>query len=149
MPGVDPVTALPARGEVLTPRVMPMLGSSMLMTGSGLGSSGSARVSPIMISGMPATAMMSPGPAPSGGASTRFEGFGHVELRQPDALHGAVMAAPGDLLAFADAPVADPAKRQPPDVRRGVEVGHQRLERVALLVGRAQGCARRAGRAGP
>ena len=36
-------------------------------TGSGRGSSTSASVSPIVISGMPATAMMSPGPASLGG----------------------------------------------------------------------------------
>ncbi len=66
-----PAGAVPASGEVLTPMVMLMVGSSMVMTGSGRGSSGSARVSPIMISAMPATAMMSPGPAPVGGASTR------------------------------------------------------------------------------
>ena len=43
--------------------VIEMAGSSTVIRGSGRGSSGSASVSPIMISGMPATAMMSPGPA--------------------------------------------------------------------------------------
>ena len=43
--------------------VIEMAGSSTVISGSGRGSSGSASVSPIMISGMPATAMMSPGPA--------------------------------------------------------------------------------------
>ena len=42
---------------------------NLVMTGSGRGSSGSASVSPIVISGMPATAMISPGPASA--ASTR------------------------------------------------------------------------------
>jgi hypothetical protein len=59
----------PASGAVLMPTVIEMLGSSMVMTGSGRGSSTSARVSPMVISGMPAMAMMSPGPADS--AATR------------------------------------------------------------------------------
>ena len=44
-------------------------GSSTVITGSGRGSAGSASVSPIVTSGRPATAMISPGPASS--ASTR------------------------------------------------------------------------------
>ena len=52
----------PASGEVLMPIVIEIDGSSIVMTGSGRGSSGSASVSPIVISGMPAIAMMSPGP---------------------------------------------------------------------------------------
>ena len=44
-------------------------GSSTVITGSGCGSSRSASVSPIVTSGMPATAMISPGPASF--ASTR------------------------------------------------------------------------------
>ena len=40
-------------------------GSSTLITGSGVGSSGSASVSPIVTSSIPATAMISPGPASS------------------------------------------------------------------------------------
>ena len=47
-------------------------GSSTMITGSGLGSSGSARVSPIVISGMPATAMISPGPASAASCCSRF-----------------------------------------------------------------------------
>ena len=49
------------------PIVIEIDGSSIVMTGSGRGSSGSASVSPIVISGMPAIAMMSPGPADSAG----------------------------------------------------------------------------------
>ena len=59
----------PASGEVLMPIVIDSDGSSTWMTGSGRGSSGSASVSPIVTSGMPATAMISPGPASS--AATR------------------------------------------------------------------------------
>jgi hypothetical protein len=42
--------------------VIDRLGSSMWMTGRGRGSSRSVRVSPMVISGMPARAMISPGP---------------------------------------------------------------------------------------
>jgi hypothetical protein len=57
--------ARPASGEVFTPIVIEIAGSSTVIGGSGRGSSGSARVSPIVMSGIPATAMMSPGPADS------------------------------------------------------------------------------------
>ena len=59
----------PASGEVLMPIVIERLGWSTISGGSGRGSSTSASVSPIVISAMPATAMMSPGPAST--ASTR------------------------------------------------------------------------------
>ena len=70
--GVEPVLHLargqlravrPASGEVLMPIVIDSDGSSIVITGSGRGSSTSASVSPIVTSGMPATAMISPGPA--------------------------------------------------------------------------------------
>ena len=49
------------------PIVIEIAGSSTVISGSGRGSFRSARVSPIMISGMPAIATMSPGPALSAG----------------------------------------------------------------------------------
>ena len=61
----------PAIGLVLMPIVIEIAGSSTVMSGSGRGSSASARVSPMVISGMPATAMMSPGPACSAGRRSR------------------------------------------------------------------------------
>ena len=51
------------------PSVIDSDGSSTVVTGSGRGSSGSASVSPIVTSGRPAIATISPGPASS--ASTR------------------------------------------------------------------------------
>ncbi len=47
--------------------VIEMAGSSTVISGSAIGFSGSASVSPIMMSGKPATAQMSPGPATSAG----------------------------------------------------------------------------------
>ncbi len=61
--------SLPASGPTLAPTTIESDGSSTVITGSGRGSSGSASVSPIVTSGIPATAMISPGPASS--ASTR------------------------------------------------------------------------------
>ena len=60
--------------------------------------------------------------------------LGHVQLGDGRPLDRAVGAAPGDLLAVADRPVADPAERQATDVGRGVEVGDMRLQRVVGVV---------------
>ena len=59
----------PDSGEVLIPIVTDSDGSSTVITGSGRGSSADASVSPIVISGIPATEMISPAAASS--ASTR------------------------------------------------------------------------------
>ena len=65
------VPAQAASGEVLVPITIDSAGSSTVMSGSGRGSSGSARVSPMVMSGSPATATMSPGPASSAGRKDR------------------------------------------------------------------------------
>ena len=128
--------ARPAIGEVFAPIVIEIAGSSTVMSGSGRGSSGSARVSPMVISGMPATAMMSPGP----GRLRRhaLERLGHQQLGDLDAMHRAVAAAPGDLLTLADRPVVDPAQREPAEERRRVEVGDVRLQRHLGVVRRCR-----------
>ncbi len=66
---VSLVPSVPASGDVLMPMVMARLGSSTVMAARGRGSSGSDSVSPMVISAMPATAAISPGPAVS--VSTR------------------------------------------------------------------------------
>ena len=65
MRAVSFVPLRPAIGLVFVATVTDRLGSSITISGSARGSSGSAIVSPIMISSIPATAMMSPGPADS------------------------------------------------------------------------------------
>ena len=55
----------PERGEVFTPSVMRRVGASTSRRGSGRGSAGSVIVSPMVTSGIPASATMSPGPASS------------------------------------------------------------------------------------
>ena len=86
---------LPASGLVLMPIVIEMLGSSMVMSGSGRGSSGSARVSPMVISGMPAIATMSPGPASSIGtrvsASVPSSSVSLTRSMVPSCLHQATV----------------------------------------------------------
>ena len=76
-----PPLTRPTSGEVLVPMVIEMAGSSTVISGSGIGFSASARVSPIMISGMPATAMMSPGPACSAGLRSRPSVISSSEMR--------------------------------------------------------------------
>ncbi len=63
------VPDLPASGELFTPIVTPSAGSSTAITGSARGSAASAIVSPIVMSGKPASAMISPADASS--AATR------------------------------------------------------------------------------
>ena len=91
------VPSRPATGEVLIPIVIDRLGSSTRSGSSGRGSSGSASVSPIVISSMPAIATMSPGPR--GLRGDPVERLGDVELGQPHALDRAVEPAPRDVLA--------------------------------------------------
>ena len=58
---------LPTIGLVLVPIVIEIAGSSTVIAGSGRTSSGSAIVSPIVMSSKPATATMSPALALSAG----------------------------------------------------------------------------------
>ncbi len=57
---VTSLPSRPAKGPLLTEKTMAMVGSSMLMRGSGLGSSRSQKLSPMVMPGMPAMATMSP-----------------------------------------------------------------------------------------
>ena len=71
----------PASGEVLMPMVMEIAGSSTVISGRGFGFSGSVRVSPMVMSSIPATATMSPGPASSAGTRSRAWVFSSSEIR--------------------------------------------------------------------
>ena len=126
------------------PIVIDSDGSSTVMTGSGRGSSGSASVSPIVISAMPGDRDDLAGPGLLG--VDAVERLGDVELGDLRALDRAVGAAPGDLLAAADRAVAHAAEREAADVGRGVEVRDERLQRDARGRAAARGCARAAGR---
>ena len=111
---------------MLIPTVIDSDGSSTLITGNGRGSSGSASVSPIITSGMPATAISSPGPCLVD--LDPFERLADIQLGHLRALDRAVRATPGDVLRAADRALLHPAEREPTDVRRSVEVGHERLQ---------------------
>ena len=116
----------PASGDVLVPSVIASDGSSIVITGSGRGSSGSAIVSPIMISSMPAMAITSPGPTRSAETRSRPSATNSsVILMRRDC---AVGLAPGHLLALAQLALVHAAEREPAQVRRRVEVGDARLE---------------------
>ena len=112
---------------------MPSAGSSMAITGSGRGSSGSAIVSRIVISGMPASAMIRPGPPrrlagacrPSFTYSSDTRTFSTVPSRR---IHATCWP-------LRDLALVDPAEGEPADVAVRVEVRHARLERVPVLVG--------------
>jgi hypothetical protein len=54
---------MPENGEVLTPKIIAIVGSSTLITGSGFGLSTSVIVSPMLMSSNPASATISPTPA--------------------------------------------------------------------------------------
>ena len=58
---------LPAKGDLLTPIVIDIVGTSTSIGSSGRGSAGSTRVSPMLNSGMPAKTTMSPALASSAG----------------------------------------------------------------------------------
>ena len=77
---VSSVPSRPASGEELTPIVMARLGSSMRMSGNGIGFSASARVSPIVMSGIPAIAI----PRREHPDGTRFNDAIHAELDRHD-----------------------------------------------------------------
>ena len=135
---LEPLTR-PTSGEVLVPMVIEMAGSSTWISGSATGFSGSARVSPMVISGMPATATMSPGPADSPGLRSRpsvtRSSVILTFLTVPSRLH------PGDGLALLQGALVDAQQRQAAEERRGVEVGDVRLQRRAL--GRTSGAGMR------
>ncbi len=57
--------SLPANGEVLTLKIIEMVGSSTLMRGSGRGSAAESSVSPMLMPSMPASATISPAEASS------------------------------------------------------------------------------------
>ena len=124
----------PASGELLIPIVTPSAGSSIAIRGSGRGSSGSAIVSPIVISGMPARAMISPGPASSAGtrASPSFT-YSSATCTFSTVPSRLIHATCWPLRIVA---VVHAAEREPADVGVGVEVRHARLKRVRLVVRR-------------
>ena len=119
--------ARPASGEVLMPMVIEIDGSSTVISGNGFGSSGSESVSPMVISGIPAMATMSPGPADSAGS--RSQRVGDQQLGESDGPDGAVGAAPGDILIASQGPGDDPAEREASEVRRRVQIGDVCLQR--------------------
>ena len=124
----------PASGEVLMPIVTARDGSSTWVTGSGLrvGGIGDRLADRDLRDPRDGDDVARAGPV----GLHAIERLGDVELGEPKALDLPVGAAPRDLLPAGDLAVADPAQREATDVRGGVEVGHERLERVLGVVAR-------------
>jgi len=108
----------------------------MVMTGSGRGSSGSANVSPMVMSLMPAMAMMSR--VPSDRAEDAFEAQGPSAVRYLHSLRLNVGPAPHDLLALTDRPVARAQNDKSDPKEYEVDV----CPAVARIFKTAPGCAR-------
>ena len=124
----------PTSGEVLVPMVIEMAGSSTWMSGSATGFSGSARVSPMVMSGMPAIATMSPGPADSPGLRSRPSVTSSSVMRTFLTVPSRFIQA--TFWPFLQVALVDADQREPAEERRGVEVGDVRLQRRALVVRR-------------
>ena len=125
---------LPTIGEVFVPIVIEMAGSSTWIAGSGRTSSGSASVSPIVISSMPATATMSPGPALSAGKRSRALVFSSSVTRTFECEPS--WRTQATVWPFLMRAVEDAQQREAAEERRRVEVGDPGLQRGLVVVGR-------------
>ena len=135
--------SVPASGHVLMPIVTERLGSSTVVTGSGRGSSGSAIVSPIVTSGRPASATISPGPGLVGGHAV--ERLGDVELGDARVLDR--RRRRGTTRSAAPCAACRGGSRSSasrPTYGRRVEVRDERLQRMLGVVRRAPGSCRAA-----
>ena len=146
--------SVPASGDVLIPIVIESDGSSTVVTGSGRGSSGSAIVSPIVTSGRPASATISPGPASSAGtrssASVTYSSVTRAFEIVPSARHHAICAplrsVPWRMRQSASRPTYGSASRFVTSACSGCsgsyvgrrDGGEQRLERAARGRARAR-----------
>ncbi len=132
MRAVSSLPSVPASGEVLMPIVIERLGSS---TCSGSSAIGVLRVGEGLADGDVLEARDRDDVAGTGALGRdALERLGDEELGDLGVLDRAVDAAPRDALAALEVPVDHATERQAPEVRRGVEVAHERLEPVALYV---------------
>ncbi len=106
---------------------MAMVGSSMVITGSGDGFSTSVIVSPMLMPSTPATATMSPSSVAV--MSVRFSPANENSLVILVVLHRAVALGDGHIFARAQRAVEDARDGQPSEVVAVVEVRHQHLQR--------------------
>ena len=128
------------------PMVIERLGSSTCSGSSAMGLSGSASVSPMVMSSNPATATMSPGPALWAGirssASVMKSSVILACSMVPSMRHHATRWPRSRV------PLMTRQSARATQVRRGVEVAHQGLEAVAVFVfGRRVRSRRSSGRA--
>ena len=118
----------PAIGDVLTPKIIDTVGSSIAIGGHRRrGCSTSAIVSPIVMSSMPARQTMSP--AAASVMSMRFRPSKAKSLVTFVSCTRPIELADGDRVADLDAAVEDAADRDAAEVVARVEVGDQHLQR--------------------
>ena len=117
----------PATGDVLTPKIMYTVGSSIAIGGIAIWCSMSVIVSPIVMSSMPARQTMSP--AAASWMSTRFRPSKAIELGDLGVLHGGIELHHRHGIADLDAAVEDAADGDAAEVVARVEVGDQQLQR--------------------
>ena len=106
---------------------MAMVGSSMVMTGSGAGFSTSVMVSPMLMPSTPATATMSPSSVAS--MSVRFSPAKENSLVILVFCMRAVALGDGDFFAGAQRAVEDARDGQAAEIVAVVEIGDQHLQR--------------------
>ena len=141
MRAVSSLPSAPASGEVLMPMVIERLGSS---TCSGVEGDRVHRVG----QGLADRDVLEAGDrddvaGPGALGRDAIEGLGDEELGDLGVLDRAVQPAPRHALAALERAVDDPAQRQATQVRRRVEVAHEGLESVVLVVDRARARSRR------
>ena len=151
MRAVSNLPSVPARGEVLMPMVIERLGSS---TCSGSRAIGLLGVGEGLANGDVVEAGHGNDVAGAGAlGGDAFERLGDEHLGDLGVFDRPVDAAPRHALAALEGAVDDPAERQTPEVGRGVEVAHERLQAVTLFVlgrrARSPRWSRRAGRGRP
>jgi hypothetical protein len=116
--------SVPASGLLLTPIVTDSDGSSTWMTGSG------RLADRHLLQARQGDDLARPGLL----GLDALQRVGDEQIADSHSLYRAVGAAPGDLLAASDDAVAHARDRDAAQIRGGVEVGDQRLQRVPLLV---------------
>ena len=131
----------PATGDVLTPKMIDTVGSSIAIGGIAIWCSMSVIVSPIVMSSMPARQTMSPAAAVLD--VHPLQAVEGVQLGHLRVLNGRIELDHGDGVADLHAAVEDPADRDAADVVARVEVRDEKLQRRVRVARAAAARARR------
>ena len=118
--------------------VMPMVGSSIWICGSGFGVSALVMVSPIVMPSTPAIASMSPGLRD--GFVHALQAFERVELGDAGLLDRAIELGRWRLHRRGAACPEDAADGEPPEIIAVIEIRDQRLQDGVRIARRAAEC---------